>query len=63
LDGKILKSKHLEEIGPLVDKRSFNIYVRQQSDAIFEGPSGDQKMTLVRPIATDECCFSCHSSE
>ena len=62
-DGLILKSNHLEEIGQLVDKRSFNLYVQQQTDVIYDNPAGEQIMSLVRPIVADGRCFRCHGPE
>ncbi len=61
-DGLILKSHHPEEIGQMVDKRSFNLYVQQQDEAIFDNPDGEQVMSLIRPIVADERCFRCHGS-
>ena len=61
-DGLVLKSNHPDEIGQRVDKRTFNLYVQQQEEVIFEDPSGAQLMSLVRPIVADERCVRCHGS-
>lgn len=62
-DGLILKSNRPDEIGRRVDKRSFNLYVQQQTEAIFDVADGVQVMSLIRPIVADERCYRCHGSD
>lgn len=59
-DGIVLKSNRPEEIGLLADKRSFNLYVQQQEEAVFEDPGGELVLSLIKPIVADEPCFHCH---
>ncbi len=61
--GLVLKSDRPEEIGELVNKQSFNLYVQQQTEGFFEQPDGTQVMSLIRPIIADERCFRCHGND
>ena len=57
--GVILKSDHPEEI----DKESFNLYVQQQSEGVFDRSAAPKVLSLLRPIVADERCFRCHGPE
>ncbi len=61
--GVILKSDQPAEIGQLVDKESFNLFVQQQDEGVFDRTAGPQVLSLVRPIVADERCFRCHGPE
>lgn len=62
-NGVILKSDHQDEIGQMVDKRSFNLFFQQQEEGFFPLDNGEQVLSLIRPITTDERCFRCHGPE
>ncbi len=58
--GVILKSDRPQEIGQLADKNSFNLFVQQQVEGVFDQQSGPRVLSMVRPIMSDERCFRCH---
>ena len=55
-DGLILKSNRPDEIGRLVDKRSFNLYVQQQTEAIRIRPGlrNNAPLPTAEEMATPE---------
>lgn len=61
--GVILKSDRPEEIGRPVDEDSFSLYVQQQTEGVFELEKGVRRLSLLRPIMSDERCFRCHGAE
>lgn len=61
--GVVLKSDQPDEIGQLVDKQSFNLFVQQQKEGFFRVESGPQILSLIRPIHADERCYRCHGQD
>ena len=60
-DGTVLKSAHPEEIGRQVRGSGLALFQRGGGDTISR-VDGQDVLSLVRPIVTDERCFLCHGN-
>lgn len=58
--GMILRSSQPAEVGKPVDKRDYQLFLRNQKEGVFTLEGHGEVLGMIKPIYNDEQCHVCH---
>ena len=61
--GIVLKSANPHEVGRPVDAKSYNLFIHNKKEGVYDLPGIGQVLGMIRPIYNQEACHACHGSQ
>jgi len=62
-DGIISHSSHAEDLGKKISQHSYELYLQQRKEDVYETADGTPVISLLQPIEADKRCVECHGAD